>query len=119
VTELHIRLRLVPIIGVQSSLPIHRSLQQPQDKSIMTTEKQVPYDNVVHAEATPSDDGVITKRTGSLTDANLMNEAYVGENREHEQTVWQAIKAQPLACLFAIAMCFTIVREHYQFMKTS
>lgn len=45
-----------------------------------------------------------------LVDKELMTNAFEGENREHEETVWQAAKAHPMACFWAFIMCFTIVR---------
>jgi MFS transporter, SP family, general alpha glucoside:H+ symporter len=44
-----------------------------------------------------------------LANQDLMADAFDGENHEHEQTVWQAVKAHPWACLWAFIMCFTIV----------
>lgn len=46
-----------------------------------------------------------------LVDKDLMVGAYDAENKEHEQTFWQAIKSHPMACLWAFIMCFTIVSE--------
>ena len=48
-----------------------------------------------------------------LVNADLMHDAFDGENHEHEQTVWQAVKANPMACLWAFVMCFTIVMESF------
>lgn len=45
-----------------------------------------------------------------LVDHNLMNDAYQGENREHEMGVLESLKAHPMACLWAFIFCFTIVR---------
>lgn len=45
-----------------------------------------------------------------LVDKELMTNAFDGENREHEETVWQAVKSHPMACFWAFIMCFTIVR---------
>lgn len=44
-----------------------------------------------------------------LVNADLMNDAFDGENREHEQGVWAAAKQHPWACFWAFTMCFTIV----------
>lgn len=44
-----------------------------------------------------------------FTKADLMNDAFDGENREHEMGVWEAAKSHPWACLWAFTMCFTIV----------
>nr|GAT49218.1 maltose permease [Mycena chlorophos] len=43
----------------------------------------------------------------------LMSDAYEGENVEHGETLWQAAKSHPWACLWAFAMCFTIVMESF------
>lgn len=44
-----------------------------------------------------------------LDNANLLNEAFDGENREHEMGAWEAAKKYPWACFWAFLMCFTIV----------
>lgn len=44
-----------------------------------------------------------------FTKPDLMNDAFDGENREHEMGVWEAAKSHPWACLWAFTMCFTIV----------
>lgn len=44
-----------------------------------------------------------------LGDDDLMNEAFQGENEEHEETLWGAVKTHPKACFWAFIMCFTIV----------
>jgi SP family general alpha glucoside:H+ symporter-like MFS transporter len=44
-----------------------------------------------------------------LANKDLMNDAFDGENREHEMGVWEAAKSHPWACLWAFTMCFTIV----------
>ncbi len=44
-----------------------------------------------------------------LTKPDLMNDAFDGENREHEMGVWEAAKSHPWACFWAFLMCFTIV----------
>jgi len=48
-----------------------------------------------------------------LEDKGLMNEAFQGENAEHEMTLWQAAKNHPMACMWAFIMCFTIVMESF------
>lgn len=45
----------------------------------------------------------------TLADADLMNDAFDGENEEHNQGLWQAVKTHPKACFWAFIMCFTIV----------
>ncbi|CAG7950314.1 unnamed protein product [Penicillium nalgiovense] len=48
-----------------------------------------------------------------LVNTDLMNDAFDGENREHEMSTWAAIKSHPWACLWAFTMCFTIVMESF------
>ncbi|KAJ5198582.1 uncharacterized protein N7498_007699 [Penicillium cinerascens] len=48
-----------------------------------------------------------------LANPDLMNDAFDGENLEHEMGVWTAVKAHPWACLWAFTMCFTIVMESF------
>ncbi|KAK1998620.1 alpha glucoside transporter [Colletotrichum falcatum] len=49
----------------------------------------------------------------ALADADFMNDAFDGENEEHKQDLWKAIKTHPKACLWAFVMCFTIVMESF------
>ncbi|KXH26311.1 hypothetical protein CSIM01_03689 [Colletotrichum simmondsii] len=49
----------------------------------------------------------------TLSDADLMNDAFDGENEEHNQGLWQAVKTHPKACFWAFIMCFTIVMESF------
>ena len=44
-----------------------------------------------------------------LANPELMNEAFDGENREHEEGLWTAAKSHTWACFWAFIMCFTIV----------
>ena len=44
-----------------------------------------------------------------LVNQDLLNDAFNGENHEHEEGVWAAAKGHPMACLWAFIMCFTIV----------
>lgn len=44
-----------------------------------------------------------------LGDQELMNEAFHGENAEHEQGLWESAKNHPMACIWAFIFCFTIV----------
>lgn len=44
-----------------------------------------------------------------LGDVELMNEAFQGENAEHEQGLWESAKNHPMACIWAFIFCFTIV----------
>lgn len=52
---------------------------------------------------------VDVKNSDVLANQDLMNDAFEGENHEHQQGVWEAVKAHPWACLWAFTMCFTIV----------
>ena len=47
-----------------------------------------------------------------LVNQDLMISAFDGENREHEETLWQAVKENPMACFWAFIMCFTIVSPY-------
>ena len=38
-----------------------------------------------------------------------MSSAYDGENYEHSQGLWAAVKSHPMAAFWAFTMCFTIV----------
>ena len=44
-----------------------------------------------------------------LDDKDLMTDAQNAENRDHEMTMFQAIKDHPMACFWAFVFCFTIV----------
>ena len=44
-----------------------------------------------------------------LVDQDLMLAAYDNENREHQQSLWDAVKSHPMACFWAFIFCFTIV----------
>ena len=46
-----------------------------------------------------------------LVNKELMNDAYAGENAQHEMGLWAAVKAHPMACIWAFIFCFTIVRQ--------
>ncbi|CAI7636538.1 unnamed protein product [Penicillium bialowiezense] len=48
-----------------------------------------------------------------LGNQDLMNDAFDGENEEHEEGVWAAFKKHPWACFWAFIMCFTIVMESF------
>jgi SP family general alpha glucoside:H+ symporter-like MFS transporter len=52
---------------------------------------------------------VLHSEKGSSPD--IMDDAFDGENREHEMGVWEAAKSHPWACFWAFVMCFTIVRS--------
>jgi SP family general alpha glucoside:H+ symporter-like MFS transporter len=38
-----------------------------------------------------------------------MTNAEEAENREHDMTLWEAVKDHPAACFWAFVFCFTIV----------
>jgi len=44
-----------------------------------------------------------------LVNSELMNDAFGGENREHDMGMWEAAKTYPMACFWAFIMSFTIV----------
>ncbi|GAB7353361.1 hypothetical protein MBLNU459_g3844t1 [Dothideomycetes sp. NU459] len=48
-----------------------------------------------------------------LENPDLLNDAFQGENREHEMGVLEAIKTYPMACFWAFIMCFTIIMESF------
>lgn len=54
-------------------------------------------------------DQVEIGHSGVVINPDLMNDAVDGENREHEEGLWAAVKSHPWACLWAFIMCFTIV----------
>lgn len=55
-----------------------------------------------------------------LGDSDLMNEAFHGENTEHEQGAWESAKNHPMACIWAFIFCFTIVMESFDmFLNTN
>jgi hypothetical protein len=65
-----------------------------------------------------SEEDVVVERRGSkinpeksqiLTNLQLLNDAYAGEDREHAMGLWEAAKTHPKACIWAFIMCFTIV----------
>jgi hypothetical protein len=64
-----------------------------------------------HDIKTKDESQVGVKHDHILVDPELMNDAFDGENHEHEQSVWQAAKSHPWACLWAFTMCFTIVSD--------
>ncbi|KAJ5242047.1 uncharacterized protein N7469_000374 [Penicillium citrinum] len=48
-----------------------------------------------------------------LANPELMNDAFEGENLEHQMGSWEAAKKHPWACFWAFMMCFTIVMESF------
>lgn len=52
---------------------------------------------------------VDTDHADILTKPALLENAFDGENREHEMGVWEAAKKHPWGCFWAFVMCFTIV----------
>lgn len=51
-------------------------------------------------------------KSDDFVDPNILNDAYQGENREHEMGSWEAAKKHPMACMWAFIFCFTIVSYH-------
>lgn len=50
------------------------------------------------------------KGTGDvLANPDVMHDAFDGEAREHDMTLWDAVQTYPMACFWAFIMCFTIV----------
>lgn len=66
-------------------------------------------DIVKTKEESHQGDGVDVHHAEILTDSELLNDAFDGENREHQMGLWAATKSHPWACLWAFIMCFTIV----------
>lgn len=50
-----------------------------------------------------------------LANPELMNDAFEGENLEHQMGSWEAAKKHPWACFWAFMMCFTIVSFPFPF----
>lgn len=67
----------------------------PQDNKSSTDVPHAEKPDVIHADI--------------LGNGEVMLDAYDGENREHEMTLWQSAKSHPWACFWAFTMCFTIV----------
>ncbi|CAG8948041.1 unnamed protein product [Penicillium salamii] len=53
------------------------------------------------------------KSSEVLGNQELMNDAFDGENEEHQEGVWAAAQKHPWACFWAFVMCFTIVMESF------
>lgn len=66
-------------------------------------------DTIESKEDGPKGAHVDVHNSDVLTNKDLMNDAFDGENQEHELGVWEAVKSHPWACLWAFTMCFTIV----------
>ena len=49
-----------------------------------------------------------TLRSETVLNKDVMNEALRGEDLEHNQTVWQAVKSHKMACFWSTVMCFTM-----------
>lgn len=47
-----------------------------------------------------------------LANPDVMHDAFDGEAREHDMTLWDAVQTYPMACFWAFIMCFTIVSGH-------
>ncbi|KAL4892281.1 general substrate transporter [Aspergillus ambiguus] len=70
-------------------------------------------------EALPSEKAGV-RQSEVLDNAELMHNAFDGENHEHEMGVWEAAKQHPWACFWAFIMCFTIVMESFDmFLNTN
>ncbi|OKL56087.1 hypothetical protein UA08_08784 [Talaromyces atroroseus] len=55
-----------------------------------------------------------------LANADLMNDAFEGENEEHAQGTWAAVRSHPWAFFWAFTLCFTIVMESFDmFLNTN
>lgn len=70
------------------------------------TGRGVVVDDEKHVSDTDHVDAATSK---VLADSDLMNDAFTGEAKEHEQGLWEAVKTHPKACFWAFIMCFTIV----------
>lgn len=52
------------------------------------------------------------KEAEVLGNQDRMNDAFDGEDQEHQEGVWAGVKNHPWACFWAFVMCFTIVSFH-------
>ncbi|KAJ9602601.1 hypothetical protein H2200_012794 [Cladophialophora chaetospira] len=75
---------------------------------IHETKDESRQDDVV--EKAPSVDVLHSEVLGNK---DAMNEAIHAENREHAEGMLAAVKAHPMACIWAFIMCFTIVMESF------
>jgi SP family general alpha glucoside:H+ symporter-like MFS transporter len=50
----------------------------------------------------------VTLHSEILVNKDLMTDALQGEDTEHQQTLWQAVKSHKMACFWAFVMCFTM-----------
>lgn len=71
--------------------------------------KQEPHHKEVEDFGSNGEKDVGFHKTDDFVDPNILNDAYQGENREHEMGSWEAAKKHPMACLWAFIFCFTIV----------
>lgn len=46
-----------------------------------------------------------TLHSDVLVNKDLMSNAFEGENAEHQETVWEAIKSHKMACMWAFVSC--------------
>lgn len=51
----------------------------------------------------------LSEKSDILDGPDILNDAFDGENREHDEGLWESAKSHPWACLWAFIMCFTIV----------
>jgi len=72
--------------------------------------KQEPYQDVSHVEVEVLKEKNIY-HSEVLVDAYLLTDAFRGENREHEMSLWESVKSHPMACMWAFIFCFTIVSD--------
>jgi SP family general alpha glucoside:H+ symporter-like MFS transporter len=70
-----------------------------------------PKHNATHVDAVGDDirEKDYHHQAEVLDDKELMTDAQNAETRDHEMTMWQAIKDHPMACFWAFVFCFTIV----------
>lgn len=76
--------------------------------SVSGDTKSTPLDSASDREVEKVE---IQQTEQTLEDKDLLNDAFAGENKEHEMGVWEAAKKHPWACLWAFTMCFTIVSD--------
>lgn len=54
------------------------------------------------------------KHSEVLANTEVLNDAYDGENREHQMGALEAVRKHPMACFWAFIMSFTIVRLRFR-----
>ncbi|KAL7423401.1 hypothetical protein Q5752_002705 [Cryptotrichosporon argae] len=78
----------------------------------MSAEKQL-YAGETELKPGLGSEHIETAGTPGVDDKTSKSEAMQQENLEHSMTMWQAAKAYPSACGWAVIMCFTIVMESF------